>query len=193
MILNRQAYMICISLDFVFDKRPCSVQNTILHLVQKCWKIKQDNLITRIRHTSVLIAKVLDSLQAKQHTSFSGLLNKAEFFAPIFVGLIPYKPAYRETVANLLPGLKAPIAGNQGVRGLMVRESHNGKRTAHYQSHNKKRTAHDQGGRPGDKAGETSKSIPFLVPIALFATLNWRGLGTRNEGLWRQRISSPRF
>ena len=33
----------------------------------------------------------------------------------------------------------------------------------------------------------------ILVPIALFASLNWRGLGTRNKRLWRQRISSPRF
>ena len=29
-----------------------------------------------------------------------------------------------------------------------------------------------------------------LVPIALFSSLNRRGLGTRNEGFWRHRISS---
>ena len=33
----------------------------------------------------------------------------------------------------------------------------------------------------------------ILFPIALFASLSRQGLGTRNEGLWRQRISSPRF
>ena len=28
------------------------------------------------------------------------------------------------------------------------------------------------------------KDFSILVPIALFASLSWRGLGTRNEGLW---------
>ena len=36
--------------------------------------------------------------------------------------------------------------------------------------------------------GENFHVFPILVPIALFASLSRRGLGTRNEGLWRQRI-----
>ena len=35
--------------------------------------------------------------------------------------------------------------------------------------------------------------VVILVPIALFASLSWQGLGTRNEGLWRQKIYSPKF
>ena len=35
--------------------------------------------------------------------------------------------------------------------------------------------------------------FPIFVPITLFASLSRQGLGTRNEGLWRQKISSPRF
>ena len=31
--------------------------------------------------------------------------------------------------------------------------------------------------------------VIILFPIALFASLSRRGLGTRNEGLWKQRIS----
>ena len=38
------------------------------------------------------------------------------------------------------------------------------------------------------------RALPsILVPMALFASLNPQGLGMRNKGLWRQRISSPRF
>ena len=33
----------------------------------------------------------------------------------------------------------------------------------------------------------------ILIPKALFASLSQRGLGTRNEGLWGHRVSSPRF
>ena len=32
----------------------------------------------------------------------------------------------------------------------------------------------------------TLRNITILVPIALFASLSRRGLGTRNEGLWGQ-------
>ena len=35
---------------------------------------------------------------------------------------------------------------------------------------------------------KVSRGYIILVPIALFASLSRRGLGTRNEGLWRQRI-----
>ena len=38
-----------------------------------------------------------------------------------------------------------------------------------------------------------SRRDSILVPIALFASLSRQGLGTRNEGLRTQMISSPRL
>ena len=38
------------------------------------------------------------------------------------------------------------------------------------------------------RIGSNFMEICNLVPIALFTSLSQQGLGTRNEGLWRQRF-----